>query len=106
MPLRSAWLYARGERDVRYLALMVRQIIMSVAIMAAVWLTGVMAGLWPTTTTATVVGRSVHVPAVLMIAPVVLTFGTLFAVLITVELLRLIVGKAPSPGRTEDAVEA
>lgn len=96
MPLRAAWRYARGERDARHVALMVKQIAMAMAIMLAVWLTGVVAGLWPTTGFSTVGGHRVPVPAVFMMAPVILTFATLAAVLFVVEMLHFVVARPPS----------
>lgn len=96
MPLRAAWQYGRGQRDARHLALMMKQVAMAVAIILAVWLTGVVAGLWPTTGFSMVGGHRVPVPAVFMLAPVILTFATLASVLFIVEMLHFVVARPSS----------
>src|SRR5262245_54386277 len=77
MPPRTAWRDGRGDRNPRHLVLMVKQVTIAVAIMIAVWLTGVVAGLWPTTSATTIAGRTLTVPAIFMVAPVIITCSTL-----------------------------
>ena len=88
LPLRFAWLRARGQRDRRHLVFVIKQLTMSMSMLAAVWLTGALLGLWK------------PLPqVVLTVAPIVVTFGTLLAVLIAVEIGRLIIRPPASFGR-------
>ena len=87
LPLRFAWLRARGQRDRRHRVFVIRQLAMSMSMLAAVWLTGVLLGLWR------------PLPNVLTVAPIVVTAGTLVAILIAVEIGRLIVRPPASFGR-------
>jgi hypothetical protein len=88
LPLRFVWLRARGQRDRRHLVFVIKQLTMSMSMLAAVWLTGALLGLWK------------PVPqVVLTVAPIVVTFSTLLAVLIAVEIGRLIIRPPASFGR-------
>jgi hypothetical protein len=91
LPLRFAWLRARGQRDRRHRVFVIRQLAMSMSMLAAVWLTGALLGLWR------------PLPRVLtvapIVAPIVVTAGTLVAILIAVELGRLIIRPPASFGR-------
>ena len=88
LPLRFVWLRARGQRDRRHLVFVIKQLTMSMSMLAAVWLTGALLGLWK------------PLPqVVLTVAPIVVTFGTLLAVLIAVEIGRLIIRPPASFGR-------
>ncbi len=87
LPLRFAWLRARGQRDHRHRVFVIRQLAMSMSMLAAVWLTGALWGFWR------------PLPKVLTVAPIVVTFGTLAAILIAVEIGRLIICPPPSFGR-------
>jgi hypothetical protein len=79
LPLRLAWLRAGGRRERGHTTLVIRQLAMSVSMIAAVWLTGALLGLWS------------PLPTIVTIAPIVLTFGTLVVVLIAVEIGRLVI---------------
>ncbi|HYS94373.1 MAG TPA: hypothetical protein VEL48_13145 [Candidatus Acidoferrales bacterium] len=83
LPLRFAWLRARGQRDHRHRVFVIRQLAMSMSMLAAVWLTGALWGFWR------------PLPKVLTVAPIVVTFGTLAAILIAVEIGRLIIRPPP-----------
>ena len=90
LPIRFVWLLVRGERDRRHFVLMVKQLAMSTSMIAAVWLTGVLLGLWR------------PLPAVLTVPPVLVAFGALTTLLIVVEIGRLVVRRpaglrAPTP---------
>jgi len=87
LPLRFAWLRARGQRDHRHRVFVIRQLAMSMSMLAAVWLTGALWGFWR------------PLPKVLTVAPIVVTFGTLAAILIAVEIGRLIIRPPASFGR-------
>lgn len=87
LPLRFAWLRARGQRDHRHREFVIRQLAMSMSMLAAVWLTGALLGFWR------------PLPKVLTVAPIVVTFGTLAAILIAVEIGRLIIRPPASFGR-------
>ena len=87
LPLRFAWLRARGQRDRRHLALVIRQLAMSMSMLASVWLTGMLLGLWR------------PLPTFLTVAPIVVTFGTLAGILVAVEIGRLVVRPPASFGR-------
>jgi hypothetical protein len=87
LPLRFAWLRARGQRDRHHRVFVIRQLAMSMSMLAAVWLTGALLGLWR------------PLPKVLTVAPIVVTAGTLVAILIAVEIGRLIVRPPASFGR-------
>lgn len=87
LPLRFVWLWARGHRDRRHLAFVIRQLAMAVSMLVAVWLTGVLLGLWR------------PLPNVLTVAPIVVTFSTLTALLISVEIGRLFVRPPVTFGR-------
>src|SRR5215470_13953181 len=79
LPLRFAWLWARGHRDGRHGLLMLRQLMMSMSMALAVWLTGALLGLWKT------------IPTIVAVAPIVITGGILLTVLVAVEIGRLII---------------
>jgi hypothetical protein len=64
-----------------------RQLAMSISMLAAVWLTGALLGLWR------------PLPKVLTVVPIVVTAGTLVAILIAVEIGRLIIRPPASFGR-------
>lgn len=87
LPLRFAWLRARGQRDRRHRGLLIRLLAMALSMLAAVWLTGVLWGLWR------------PLPRVLAVAPIVVTAGTLAALLVAVELGRLLVRPPATFGR-------
>jgi hypothetical protein len=89
LPLRFAWLCARGQHDRGHLTLMFKQFAMSTSMIVTVWLTGVVLGLWrPLPTVLTM--------ASITVAPIIVTFGTLSVVLLVVEVGRLLI---PSPTR-------
>jgi hypothetical protein len=93
LPLRFAWLYARGQHDRGHLVLMFKQLAMSTSMIVAVWLTGIVLGLWrPLPTVLTV--------ASITVAPIIVTFGTLSVILLVVEVGRLLI---PSPSRRAPA---
>ena len=79
LPLRFAWLRARGHRDARHGLLVLKQLMMSMSMIAAVWLTGVLLGLWR------------PLPTIVAVAPIVITGGILTIVLVAVEIGRLII---------------
>jgi hypothetical protein len=79
LPLRLAWLWARGHRDRRHGLLVLRHLMMSMSMIAAVWLTGALLGLWK------------PLPTIVAVAPIVITGAVLMAVLVAVEIGRLMI---------------
>ena len=79
LPLRFVWLCGHGQRDRRHAALMVKQLTMSTSMIAAVWLTGTLMGYWR------------PAPTLIAVAPVIITAATLTAVLLLVEIGRLLI---------------
>jgi hypothetical protein len=97
MPLRFAWMRSRGHGDRDHRALVLRTLAMSLAMMAAVWLTGVLLGLWR------------PVPTIIAVAPIVVAFTTLVTILVAVEIVRLLlrppVGFGSSLPSRREAIE-
>lgn len=83
LPVRYAWLRARGRSDRSHVMLLIRQMAMSVSMIAAVWLTGALLGLWKPLPT--------MVTGVPIVLPIVLMFGTLVVILVVVEIGRLLI---------------
>lgn len=59
--------------------LAIRHLAMSASMIAAVWLTGALLGLWSSR------------PAMVTVAPIVFTFGTLVVILVVVEIARFVI---------------
>lgn len=96
LPVRYAWLRACGRSDRSHVTLLIRQLAMSVSMIAAVWLTGALLGLWKPLPT---IMRGMPV-----VLPIVLMFGTLAVILVAVEIGRLLI-RPPAglgPGRLTD----
>ena len=79
LPIRLAWLVARGRSERGHLMLAIRHLAMAVSMIAAVWLTGALLGLWR------------PLPPIVTVAPIALTFGTLPVILVAVEIGRLVI---------------
>jgi hypothetical protein len=87
MPLRFARMRSRGDGDRDHRALVRRTLAMSLAMMAAVWFTGVLVGLWR------------PLPTVIAVAPIVVAFTTLVTILVAVEIVRLLLRPPAGFGR-------
>jgi hypothetical protein len=80
LPVRLLWRRAHGRSERGNVMLAIRQFAMSLSMIAAVWLTGALLGLW-----------SSRLPTVVTVAPIVLTFGMLAVILAVVEIGRLVI---------------
>ncbi len=109
MPVHSAQRSVRGKST--RLRLMLRQTVLAVLIIGALWGTGyaielVLTGTASPTSLRAAVGSGADsgVPRVLRAATFALTFGTLAFVLLTVQVLRLFIRPrpAPAPRSTEE----
>ena len=87
LPLRFVWLRARGHHDGRQGLLVCKQLMMSMSMIAAVWLTGALLGLWR------------PLPTRVAVAPIVIIGGILMLVLVAVEIGRLIIRPPSGFGR-------
>jgi hypothetical protein len=72
----------RGQRERSEAGFVIRQLAMSLSMIAAVWLTGALLGLWR------------PLPTIVMVEPIVQTFGMLVVILVAVEIGRLLFPEA------------